>query len=356
MIPTQPTQNIATYASEAPAEMLIPPGGTPVPQEEYQDGVRPLDTLPAAWWNWLWQKFSLEEQNIVSVLNSFHSELVNLLTEGGITTPSESSVTQVAAAVKNIHERLATTSVAGSIKADNSTFGAIDVDSSTGVATMNGAGNGVLDTTPQDLTGAINELVSRIAALESAPAADSVPAGVMTAYGGETIPSGWLLCDGRALNRTTYASLFTAIGTKWGAGDGSTTFNIPDMREAVPVGIGQRASGVATHDTYTLGQFKDDQSQRFTLFLRTPTHNNNISATENVFGQDGSQPSQAYQHTVNASAKVYTSRPLYVRNYSDDSIRSYAAWNGSSWTENTGLRTGATNRTKQIGLNFIIKF
>lgn len=43
-------------------------------------------------------------------------------------------------------------------------------------------------------------------------------------------PTGWLFCDGRAISRTTYAALFSAIGTKFGVGDGSTTFNIPDLR------------------------------------------------------------------------------------------------------------------------------
>jgi microcystin-dependent protein len=49
--------------------------------------------------------------------------------------------------------------------------------------------------------------------------------------------SGWLLCNGSAVSRTTYASLFDAIGTAYGAGDGSTTFNLPDLRGRVPVGV-----------------------------------------------------------------------------------------------------------------------
>jgi len=48
----------------------------------------------------------------------------------------------------------------------------------------------------------------------------------------------WHLCDGTALSRTTYATLFSAIGTTYGTGDGSTTFNIPDLLGRVPVGAG----------------------------------------------------------------------------------------------------------------------
>jgi microcystin-dependent protein len=52
-----------------------------------------------------------------------------------------------------------------------------------------------------------------------------------------TAPSGWLLCNGAAVSRTTYASLFAVIGTTFGTGDDSTTFNVPDFRGRVPAGV-----------------------------------------------------------------------------------------------------------------------
>jgi len=60
--------------------------------------------------------------------------------------------------------------------------------------------------------------------------AAAVPVGSITMHGANTAPTGWLECDGAAVSRTTYAALFTAIGTVFGTGDGSTTFNVPDMR------------------------------------------------------------------------------------------------------------------------------
>jgi microcystin-dependent protein len=57
-------------------------------------------------------------------------------------------------------------------------------------------------------------------------------------YAGSTIPTGWLACDGAPVSRTTYAGLFTAIGVTFGAGDGSTTFNLPDTRSRMPIGAG----------------------------------------------------------------------------------------------------------------------
>ena len=56
------------------------------------------------------------------------------------------------------------------------------------------------------------------------------PAGSVTMFASSTVPSGWLECNGAAVSRTTYATLFAAIGTTWGAGDGSTTFALPDLR------------------------------------------------------------------------------------------------------------------------------
>jgi len=59
----------------------------------------------------------------------------------------------------------------------------------------------------------------------------------MAAY--SATPSNWLPCDGAAVSRTTYADLFSAIGTTWGAGDGSTTFNVPNLAGRAPIGVGQ---------------------------------------------------------------------------------------------------------------------
>lgn len=65
-----------------------------------------------------------------------------------------------------------------------------------------------------------------------------VPVGVISPFGGSTAPnSAWLLCYGQAVSRSTYAALFTAIGTAFGVGNGTTTFNLPDMRGRVPVGF-----------------------------------------------------------------------------------------------------------------------
>lgn len=65
-----------------------------------------------------------------------------------------------------------------------------------------------------------------------------IPVGAIIDYAGTTLPTHYLLCDGAAIGRITYPSLFTAIGTTWGIGDGSTTFNLPDLRDKVGAGSG----------------------------------------------------------------------------------------------------------------------
>lgn len=78
-----------------------------------------------------------------------------------------------------------------------------------------------------------------------------VPAGVMWEFGGATPPAGWLLCDGTSYLRTDYAALFAAIGTVYGAADG-THFSVPDTRGRVVLGAGTGSYGGAT--AHPLGQ------------------------------------------------------------------------------------------------------
>ena len=81
----------------------------------------------------------------------------------------------------------------------------------------------------------------RVALLEL----EITPTGSLTMFAGSSAPSGWLLCNGAAVSRSTYADLFAVVGTTYGVGNGSTTFNVPDLRDRAPVGSGT---------SYTLGQ------------------------------------------------------------------------------------------------------
>lgn len=84
---------------------------------------------------------------------------------------------------------------------------------------------------------AVPEDVARLAEI-LALSAVAMPSGAVLPYAGPTAPTGFLMCDGSAVSRTTYSSLFAAISTNFGIGDGTTTFNVPDLRGRGPIGAG----------------------------------------------------------------------------------------------------------------------
>lgn len=74
------------------------------------------------------------------------------------------------------------------------------------------------------------------------------PVGAVMPYAGSTPPDGWLLCDGSEISRTNYARLFSVIGTTYGAGDGNSSFNLPDLVEGVPIGAESNSSFIGYKD------------------------------------------------------------------------------------------------------------
>ena len=150
------------------------------------DGVSELGTILPAWW-----------------LNQVQSELLAVLTAAGI-QPDKNKTDQLLDAIKKVAPKSspATTTVAGVVKLiNNLTSGGTDAALS--------AEQGKV------LAGLI---------------ASAIPSGAVMYFAGQTAPSGWLKANGAAVSRSTYAALFAAIGTTYGAGDGSSTFNLPDLR------------------------------------------------------------------------------------------------------------------------------
>lgn len=77
----------------------------------------------------------------------------------------------------------------------------------------------------------------------------NVPVGGVMSYAGAAAPIGWLLCGGQAISRSIYAGLFATLGTTYGVGDGSTTFNVPDLRGRTPFGLDNMGGSVASRVT-----------------------------------------------------------------------------------------------------------
>lgn len=126
--------------------------------------------------------------------------------------------------------------------------------------------------------------------------------GEIIQFAGTTIPEGCLVCNGAAVSRTEYSELFSVIGTTYGQGDGSTTFNIPDM-------LGRAALGVDS--TYTVGSsggasdvlLDSTQIPLHTHSIPAHTHSNTIAAeTPTITHSITAQPSYTYTH-LNGTGK-----------------------------------------------------
>ena len=106
------------------------------------------------------------------------------------------------------------------------------------------------------------------------------PVGSVIMFGGSTVPNGYLLCNGQAVSRTTYATLFAIIGTAYGAGDGSTTFNVPDMRSRFASGIGNGPGLTSVTRGATGGQESISQVPPHNHGVTDPGHTHTATVTD----------------------------------------------------------------------------
>jgi len=158
----------------------------------------------------------------------------------------------------------------------------------------------------------------------------TAPVGAVVAYAGASPPAGWLLCDGSAVDRTAYAALFAAIGSAWGGGDGSTTFNLPDMR-----GRFLRGTNHAT------GRDPDAGSR----LASAPGGNtgDNVGSLQN---------DQLRSHN-HAYTTMWQDSGIVSGHMQGGSSTSYTIWNYSFGTLFTG---GSETRPLNVGVNYIIKY
>jgi microcystin-dependent protein len=126
------------------------------------------------------------------------------------------------------------------------------------------------------------------------------PAGTVQSFAGLNPPSGWLLCDGTAVSRTTYPVLFAAIGIIYGAGDGATTFNLPDMRGKVSVAAGQGTIGGVPLSVRNIGSVGGEENHTLTL-NEIPAHTHTYdksNAVQNINAPDAAGITAANETTT----------------------------------------------------------
>lgn len=177
------------------------------------------------------------------------------------------------------------------------------------------------------------------------------PSGAMVMFGGASAPTGWLLCDGAAVSRATYATLFAAIGTTWGVGDGSTTFNVPDMRGRAPIGAGT-GSGLTPR---TLGSKLGEENHALTLAENgTHTHTGGLHA----------HTGGAHNHTITTSTVADNGGRVHCGAASSTGTTAYTTsggavattYDGAVATTSSGSGTAHNTMQPSAVVNFIIKY
>jgi microcystin-dependent protein len=200
-----------------------------------------------------------------------------------------------------------------------------------------------------------------LVATATPPAPAAVPTGGVLAWTTASAPTGYLLCDGTAVSRATYAALFAVISTAYGVGDGSTTFNVPDLRGKFPLGKATAGTGSSlagtggaidhthtgpshTHSVTTSNHTHTGGSHAHTATISGGT--GTPSATFDVQPAPGTPgPTGTHTHAVVVSGSTDADGVVATTSNGGESLTSGAAGTGATGTSNPPF----------LALNFIVK-
>lgn len=174
------------------------------------------------------------------------------------------------------------------------------------------------------------------------------PPGGIIQFGGAIAPTGWVLCDGSAISRSTYSALFGIIGGFYGVGDGTTTFNVPDLRQRIPLGKAVSGTGSTLGETGgAIDHTHSGPSHTHTGPSHThSTPNHSHSGTTGTTASTTSLSSGATTSVIEPHTHPFTTN-------TDGGSTTGAAGTGATGAGGTGA-TSAAN-PPYLTLNFIIK-
>lgn len=164
--------------------------------------------------------------------------------------------------------------------------------------------------------------------------------GEIKLYAGSVAPASFAFCDGSAVDRTVNADLFSLIGTTFGAGDGSTTFNMPDLRGRCPVGVG--FGDAVDASTWALAEKSGTEGVQLNPG-QNAAHTHDLNVRQEVGNQAKPTPTRVLAKMLDATTSAL------IMGYSDSSPDTTIAGLGSQ-----GSGASHNNVQPSLGLNFII--
>jgi microcystin-dependent protein len=199
--------------------------------------------------------------------------------------------------------------------------------------------------------------ITQGSSITSPTSSAALPTGGVMPFAGTAAPTGWLLADGSAVDRTVYAALFGVIGTIYGTGDGLTTFNVPNMSGRVAVGVGSYIDPVSGTITRSLAQVAGAEKHVLVeAELAAHTH------TQNAHNHGITDPGHFHTTTIEASGINTTNISFAASggNFStsvntNSKTTGVTVNNATATNNNTGADTAHNNMQPYLGLNYIIK-
>lgn len=195
--------------------------------------------------------------------------------------------------------------------------------------------------------------------------------GSIVMFAGSTAPAGWLICDGTAVSRSEYSAIFATIGTSFGEGDGSTTFNLPDLSGRVMIGSsndhpvasigGEENHNLATSELPSHSHSVGQHGHSSGITITTPALSHSITqATFTYIKPNGSGTASASGGNAGKRGTTSTNATLSTQVAVADHAAAACTVSGSIddcdafYTENAGLGEQHSNMQPFITMNYII--
>lgn len=184
--------------------------------------------------------------------------------------------------------------------------------------------------------------------------------GMVAAFAANVTPTGWLKCNGAAVSRTTYANLFARIGTTYGAGDGSTTFNLPDLRGETIRGWDDKRG---VDSGRAIGSWQDGQNV-------SHTHTGTTSSDAHTHTWSGTTSSDSHTHTLaiytsggtlsGKAGSAYSTNTNGTASTSSNShthtVSGTTSSDAHTHTMTTSASGGTEVRVRNVAMNYCIKY